>query len=125
MNGTGRVRRRLSMEARRELTEAVRERYRSAGRTEKKRILDEFAELAGYHRKYAIRVLGNGNGTQASSQQPKRRIYKEAVITALTILWEVIQSPINCKFASYHVAQQHVDCTSRPGQIQVSGFGVY
>jgi len=35
------------MEARRELTEAVRQRYRSAGRTEKKRILDEFAEMAG------------------------------------------------------------------------------
>ena len=41
------LRRRLSMEARRELTEAVRQRYRSAGRTEKKRFLDEFAEMAG------------------------------------------------------------------------------
>ena len=30
------------MQARRELIEAVRERYRTAGRTEKKRILDEF-----------------------------------------------------------------------------------
>ncbi len=76
------------MEARRELTEAVRERYRSAGRTEKKQILDEFAEMAGYHRKYAIRVLGIGHRPNASSQQPERRIYNEAVITALTILWE-------------------------------------
>src|SRR3954471_10673534 len=88
MNGTGRARRRLSMEARRELTEAVRERYRSAGRTEKKRILDEFAAMAGYHRKYAIRVLGNRYKRKASSQPPERRIYNEAVITALTILWE-------------------------------------
>ncbi len=76
------------MEARRELTAAVRERYRSAGRTEKKQILDEFAEMAGYHRKYAIRVLGNGYRTNASSQRPERRVYNEAVITALTILWE-------------------------------------
>ena len=58
------------MEARRELTEAVRERYRSAGRTEKKRILDEFAEMAGYHRKYAIRVLGNGHKRTGSSKNP-------------------------------------------------------
>ena len=76
------------MEARRELTEAVRERYRSAGRTEKKRILDEFAGMAGYHRKYAIRVLANGYRTKTSPQQPERRLYSEAVITALTILWE-------------------------------------
>ena len=41
------------MEARRELIEAVGERYRQAGRVEKKRILDEFAKLAGYHRKHA------------------------------------------------------------------------
>ena len=31
----------------RKLIEAVRERYRKAGRTEKNQILDEFAELAG------------------------------------------------------------------------------
>jgi hypothetical protein len=53
-----------------------------------KRILDEFAEMAGYHRKYAIRVLGNGYRAKASPQPPERRIYNEAVITALTILWE-------------------------------------
>ena len=45
------------MEARRELIEAVRERYRSAGRTEKKQILDEFVEWPGFHRKHAIRVF--------------------------------------------------------------------
>ena len=76
------------MEARRELIEAVRERYRSAVRTEKKRILDEFAEIAGYHRKYAIRVLGSGCRTRTSSQRHERRIYNEVVVTALTILWE-------------------------------------
>ena len=76
------------MEARRELIEAVRERYRSAVRTEKKRILDEFAEIAGYHRKYAIRVLGSGGRTAMPSQRPVRRIYNEAEVTALTILWE-------------------------------------
>src|SRR6188472_1323801 len=88
MNRTGTGRRRLSMEARRELIEAVGERYRSAGRTEKKRILDEFAEIAGYHRKYAIRVLGSGCRTRMPSERPERRIYNDAVVTALTILWE-------------------------------------
>ena len=76
------------MEARRELIEAVSERYRTAGRTEKKRILDEFAELAGYHRKHAVRVLKSGPKTTASSHGSERRVYDEAVVTALTIIWE-------------------------------------
>src|SRR3954451_489883 len=68
------MRRRLSMEARRELIEAVGERYRKAERTEKKQILDEFVELAGFPRKHAIRGLrsepraggvGSGNNTPA------------------------------------------------------------
>jgi hypothetical protein len=45
------------MEARRALIEAVGDRYRKSERAEKKKILDEFVELAGYHRKHAIRVL--------------------------------------------------------------------
>ncbi|SIT38794.1 hypothetical protein BN2476_190019 [Paraburkholderia piptadeniae] len=48
--------RRLSMTTRRELTEAVGERYRRSDRMEKRQILDEFIELTGYHRKHAIRV---------------------------------------------------------------------
>ena len=47
------------MEARRELIQAVGERYRQAGWTEKKQILNEFLDLAGFHRKHAIRVLAN------------------------------------------------------------------
>ncbi len=64
------------METRRELIEAVSERYRTAGRTEKKRILDEFAKLAGYHRKHAVRVLKGGPKTTASSPGSGRRVYR-------------------------------------------------
>ena len=65
------------MEARRELIEAVGERYRKAERTEKKQILDEFVELAGFHRKHAIRVLrkrtqGRGFGS-GNNKPPVRR----------------------------------------------------
>jgi hypothetical protein len=82
------MRRRLSVEARRELIEAVGERYRAAGRIEKKQILDEFAEIAGYHRKYAIRVLRSGRRSTEPTRSQRRRIYNEAVVTALTIVWE-------------------------------------
>ena len=46
------------MTTRKELTEALRARYRSATLGDRIKILSEFVALTGYHRKHAIRVLG-------------------------------------------------------------------
>lgn len=43
--------------SRREYLEKIRPRYATAGRKHKRRILDEFCEVCGYHRKHAIRLL--------------------------------------------------------------------
>lgn len=56
MNGN-KKRRQLSLATRRELVASLAVRYASATRSDKKRILDEFAALTGYHRKHAIRAL--------------------------------------------------------------------
>ena len=45
------------MAARREVLAVVAERYRSAGRGEKGRILDELTATTGWHRKHAVRAL--------------------------------------------------------------------
>ena len=45
------------MGARREVVSAVTERYRSAKRTEKGRILDALCATTGWHRKHAVRAL--------------------------------------------------------------------
>ena len=45
------------MGARREVVWAVAERYGSAGRREKGRILDELTATTGWHRKHAVRAL--------------------------------------------------------------------
>ncbi len=76
------------MEARQELIEALGDRYRRSERVEKKKILDKFVELAGYHRKHAIRVLRRERGIKFSVPGIATRLYDEAVITALTIIWE-------------------------------------
>jgi hypothetical protein len=71
----------------RELIEAIGERYQEAGRVEKKTILDEFVQVTGFHRKHAIRAL-RITKQQPSATAPRSRIYDEAVVNALTILWE-------------------------------------
>src|SRR5689334_14727909 len=65
--------RRLSMTTRRELTEAIGERYRRSDRNEKHQILDEFVALTGYHRKHAIRVLCRESQPPGTKPGPQRR----------------------------------------------------
>jgi hypothetical protein len=49
----------LSLMTRRELIVALRYRYTEGNREAKKKILDEFLHVPGYHRKHAIRLLGH------------------------------------------------------------------
>ena len=79
--------RRLSMATRRELKDAIRERYRAATeRRDRRKILEEFVRVTGYHRKHALRVLNHAS----TSAFPRRRerLYDEAVHQALIVLWE-------------------------------------
>jgi hypothetical protein len=74
--------------ARAELTHAVRRRYCAASGAEKRRILDEFIAVTGYHHKSAIRVLN----AEPIAKRPRIRVrpslYDEAVRAALIVLWE-------------------------------------
>ncbi len=76
-------------QVRKELAEAVRDRYRPATRVEKSKILDEFVALTSLHRKHPVRVLNRPAGT-ASPRRASARVpvYDGAVAVALTILWE-------------------------------------
>ena len=47
----------ISKPTRREFLEALRERYRSASKPDKSKILNEFVDITRCHRKHAIRVL--------------------------------------------------------------------
>src|SRR5882757_10592720 len=81
------MRRRIRLTTRKELTSAISQRYQVADRKSKKLILDEFTRVTGYHRKHAIRILTTRPAT------PRERpaaswIYREAVKEALIVLWE-------------------------------------
>jgi hypothetical protein len=73
--------RRISMGAWREVVSAVAERYRSARRTEKARILDELCATTGWHRTPAVRALRRHetpNGIYAP--RARRRRYGAIII---------------------------------------------
>jgi hypothetical protein len=79
------------MGARREVVSAVTERYRSAKRAEKGRILDALCATTGWHRKHAVRALRQletvGPG-EVEAPGERRRRYGATIKDALTALWE-------------------------------------
>jgi len=78
----------ISAGARRELLQAVAERYATGNAAEKRRILDEFVALTRYHRKHAIRVLNGLEQPREPIQRSRPKLYDEAVRQALIVLWE-------------------------------------
>src|SRR6478609_4719745 len=78
---------RISMGARREITAAVVGRYRSAGRADKGRILDELCAVTGWHRKHAVRALAHV-AISSEARRQRRPTYGAAIRDALVALWE-------------------------------------
>jgi hypothetical protein len=79
--------RRISMATRSELIEAIVERYRTGHRDAKRRILDEFVAVTGYHRKHAIRLMRHREVKPPCDRRHGLR-YGADVREALVMLWE-------------------------------------
>ena len=78
----------ISMATRQEMVGAIRVRYAGSSRVEKRRILDEFVAVTGYHRKSAIRVLTATPEALSPGSAGRPRRYDAAVREALVVLWE-------------------------------------
>jgi hypothetical protein len=72
----------------REYTEAVRWRYLRVSKKEKGRILDEFTQVTGYHRKSAIRRLRRSNQPLPGKRRGRPRCYGSPVVQELKVAWE-------------------------------------
>ena len=74
---------------RRTYLEAIRARYRRASKAGKTAILNEFCAVCGYHRKYALRLLGKRNRSNKTSHKPgpTSRYNTPELVAALRTVW--------------------------------------
>ena len=85
----------MSEKSREEVLRVMRERYARRGREARKKLLDEFCELCGYERKYAIKLLGGkrraeGRVRRKSGSKPK---YEEPERRVLKAIWLACEQP--------------------------------
>jgi hypothetical protein len=73
-------------------------RYQKASKPLRSRILDEFCQVCGYNRKYAIRLL-RGPAPQKTKTHPKTRrpTYGANMISALAAIWEAAGFPCSAR----------------------------
>jgi hypothetical protein len=111
----------ISMGARREVLSAAAERYGSAGRVEKGRILDALCRTTGWHRKHAVRALRRRVIDKSVQTIPSRRRkgrYGVVIKDALTALWEA--SDRVCGKRLVVMIPTLVPALARHGRLQLS-----
>lgn len=106
----------ISMAARAEVTEAIRERHLASDKGAKGAILDEFVAMTGVHRKHAIRMLTKTGAGRRPRGRPKAR-YGRAVTEALAVLWEA--SDRVCSKRLKPMIPTLLPALERHGQIEV------
>ncbi len=81
--------------AKRELLKEIKPRYLKSDKREKGKILDEFCENTGYHRKYAINILQakHENKVERNGRKSRKKRYGNAAIIAITKIWELLDYP--------------------------------
>ncbi len=84
----------MGRQARWEYLRRIYDRYQGVSRAAKGRILDEFCQVAGYHRKYAVRLLnGSVPGKRPRKRRTVRRRYGEELVRVLRAVWEAAGYP--------------------------------
>jgi hypothetical protein len=79
----------MTTEMRRIYLETIRSRYRKSTKKEKTQILNEFCNVCGYERKYAIRIIWGLVEPRSRRPGPKR-IYSHEVIPHLIYFWNAM-----------------------------------
>jgi hypothetical protein len=88
----------MSRQSKWDYLKAIYFRYQKASKPLRSRILDEFCQVCGYNRKYAIRLL-SGPAPQKTKTNPKTRrpTYGAKMISALAVIWEAAGYPCSAR----------------------------
>jgi len=103
----------------REYVEAVRGRYLRASKAERGKILDEFTQVTGYHRKAVIRLLHRENQEGVKSKRGRRRQYGAGVAEALRVAWETTDRL--CSKRLHPFLPELIEVLSRHGAMTING----
>jgi hypothetical protein len=89
----------MSGKSRWDYLKAIYFRYKKVSKPLRARILDEFCQVCGYNRKYAIRLLGGPAPQKPKATTPKGRrpTYGAKVISFLTAIWEAAGYPCSAR----------------------------
>lgn len=112
-----------------EYAQAIRPRYLRASKEDKGKILDEFAQATGFHRKAAIRLLNRVSRPTAGKRRGRKRKYGSEVAGALKEIWEASDRlcserlrpfiPEMVKVLRRH-GEQHIDASLEAQLCQIS-----
>src|SRR5210317_491129 len=87
----------MSNTSRSEYLESIKPIYRKESKNEKNKIIDEFCNVCGYNRKYAIRLLNHKSTPKSDWEKrkrgPKKRYDHPDIIKILTRIWSVTNLP--------------------------------
>ncbi len=89
----------MEAKACREYAKEMRNRYRKAVRAQRGRLLDEFTAVTGYHRKYAIGLLGR-EPTPRLRPPGKPTRFTDEVCEALVKIWRVAAYPWSARLVA-------------------------
>lgn len=89
----------MSGKSRWDYLKAIYFRYKKVSKPLRARILDEFCQVCGYNRKYAIRLLNGPAPQNSKAAVPKARhaSYGTKVILALAAIWEAAGYPCSAR----------------------------
>ncbi len=109
----------MSLQARRELLNSLRPRYREANKTQKKKILDEFIQVTNYGRKHAIALLNKDvSQTLRSRCNGRQRKYDSSVKEALIQVWHAANEICSKRLVPF--LPEFLEALDRTGQWQVT-----
>jgi IS30 family transposase len=115
----------LTMGQRQAVTRQIALRYRSAGKSDKARILDELCAVTGWHRDHARKALRTALNPEPVAQQrtPRARQYQPEDIQALLRIWAVLNAPCGKRLAP--VLAETTDRLVLCGELQITEASRY